>query len=126
MTGTTGDGLRRELEAAQRRADDLSAELGALETATAEGPDDEHDPDGSTIGYERARVGALLARSRAATDDLRAAVARLDDGTYGRCAACGRLIGTERLAALPSTTTCRSCAVDVAATVTRVPNQGRP
>lgn len=103
-------GVRQDLEAARRRAADLAAELEALEDATAEGPDDEHDPDGSTVGYERARVGALLTRSQADIAALGLAVARLDAGTYGRCGDCGRPIGDERLAALPSTTTCVACA----------------
>ncbi|MDQ6839013.1 MAG: TraR/DksA C4-type zinc finger protein [Actinomycetota bacterium] len=103
-------GLRRELQAAHRRSADLATELGALEDATAEKPDDEHDPDGSTIGYERARVGALLARAQVGIDDLAAALARLETGTYGHCQDCARPIGAERLAALPSTTTCVVCA----------------
>jgi RNA polymerase-binding transcription factor DksA len=106
----TADRVRRELEAAQRRASDLAAELEALEDATAESPDDEHDPDGSTVGYERARVGALLARSRADIVALALARDRLDAGTYGTCQGCGRPIPSERLAALPSTTTCVACA----------------
>lgn len=103
-------GLGRELSAAHRRAADLAAELAALEEATAEGPDDEHDPDGSTVGYERARVSALLARSRADIAALGLAVARVDAGTYGGCQTCGRPILAERLVALPSTTTCVACA----------------
>lgn len=104
------DDLGRELAAASRREADLAAELEALQDATAEGPDDEHDPDGSTVAYERARVGALLAQSRADRAALALAVGRVDDGTYGRCQGCGRPIPGERLAALPSTTTCVACA----------------
>nr|MDQ2724224.1 TraR/DksA C4-type zinc finger protein [Actinomycetota bacterium] len=55
-------------------------------------------------------VGALLARSQADIAALGLAIARLDGGTYGRCGHCGRAIGDERLAALPSTTTCVACA----------------
>ncbi|MDQ2726648.1 MAG: TraR/DksA C4-type zinc finger protein [Actinomycetota bacterium] len=120
-------GVRRELEAAHRRAADLAAELDALEAATAEGPDDEHDPDGSTVGYERARVGALLAQSRADIAALGLAAARLDAGTYGRCQGCGRVIPGERLAALPSTTTCVGCAAGHdTATRLRAESVGRP
>ncbi|MDQ2725221.1 MAG: TraR/DksA C4-type zinc finger protein [Actinomycetota bacterium] len=103
-------GLGRELAAAARREADLAGELEALEDATAEGPDDEHDPDGSTVAYERARVGALLAQSRADRAALALAVGRVDAGTYGRCHGCGQPIPDERLAALPSTTTCVTCA----------------
>src|SRR3954451_11319813 len=36
--------------------------IGASESANA---DDEHDPEGSTIAFERAQVAALLAQARA-------------------------------------------------------------
>ena len=41
---------------------------------------------------------------------LRAALGRIANGTYGVCAACGQVISEERLAALPSTLTCLTCA----------------
>ena len=41
---------------------------------------------------------------------LRAAIARIDQGVYGRCERCGAGIGDGRLAALPSATTCVRCA----------------
>jgi RNA polymerase-binding transcription factor DksA len=72
--------------------------------------DDEHDPDGATIGFERAQVAALLARARARVAELDEALARVHDEHYGRCDGCGRPIGAERLAALPATTTCVECA----------------
>jgi DnaK suppressor protein len=41
---------------------------------------------------------------------LRAAIERIDQGAYGRCARCGAVIGEGRLVALPSATTCVNCA----------------
>jgi DnaK suppressor protein len=41
---------------------------------------------------------------------LRAAIERIDQGQYERCARCGAAIGTGRLTALPSATTCVNCA----------------
>jgi RNA polymerase-binding transcription factor DksA len=41
---------------------------------------------------------------------LRAAIERIDQGQYGRCTRCGSSIGESRLKALPSATTCVSCA----------------
>ncbi len=41
---------------------------------------------------------------------IRAALARMEDGTYGECAKCGDEISMERLAAVPHTPLCRSCA----------------
>ena len=43
-------------------------------------------------------------------DEVELALARLDDGTYGRCEECGEPIGDERLAVLPIVRTCSRCA----------------
>lgn len=48
--------------------------------------------------------------NRAEAAAIRAALQRLDAGTYGRCARCGRAIGDARLTALPYATTCVACA----------------
>jgi RNA polymerase-binding transcription factor DksA len=72
--------------------------------------DDEHDPEGSTVAFERARVAALLAAAQRRLDELDHAIGRLDDGTYRRCAHCGGGIDPERLAALPSVDACVACA----------------
>jgi DnaK suppressor protein len=37
------------------------------------------------------------------------ALARIDDGTYGRCARCGQPIAEERLEAVPYATLCIDC-----------------
>ena len=49
-------------------------------------------------------------RSRRAIADIDAALARLDDGTYGSCEACRRPISLERLEAIPRTRLCITCA----------------
>lgn len=72
--------------------------------------DDEHDPEGVTIGYHRAQVQALLAGARADLTAIDRAVVRLRNGTYGTCTRCGRPIGAPRLAALPATPICIDCA----------------
>ena len=43
-------------------------------------------------------------------DEVDSALARLDDGSYGRCEACGTLITDDRLAELPTARTCAGCA----------------
>ncbi len=42
--------------------------------------------------------------------DIRAALARMDAGTYGTCASCGTAIDARRLAARPYAVDCISCA----------------
>ena len=70
--------------------------------------DDEHDPEGATIAFERQQLTALTSQLLRTRDDLRAALA---DGTgYGTCGVCGEDIGAERLAARPAARTCIRCA----------------
>jgi RNA polymerase-binding transcription factor DksA len=73
-------------------------------------PDDEHDPEGATIAFERAQVSALLEQARDHVADLDRAEAAIGAGTYGTCASCGRAIGFERLLARPASATCVTCA----------------
>ncbi len=40
---------------------------------------------------------------------LQLALVRVDKGTYGTCARCGRAIGRARLELMPETETCRDC-----------------
>jgi DnaK suppressor protein len=54
----------------------------------------------------------LDAMSRAEAGRIRAALARIADGTYGSCATCGQPIGAERLDAIPSAITCRACSTE--------------
>jgi DnaK suppressor protein len=81
-----------------------------VEAAQSVSTDDEHDPEGSTIAFERAQVAALLDQAERQLADLDAAVARLDADAYGRCESCGRQIAPERLLVRPAATRCIDCA----------------
>jgi DnaK suppressor protein len=72
--------------------------------------DDEHDPEGSTIAFERAQLIALIAQSEEQLAAVDAAVRRLAAGHYEVCEQCGGTIAAERLAALPATRRCIACA----------------
>ncbi len=72
--------------------------------------DDEHDPEGATIAFERQQVMALLRQARDTGEALDRALVRVHEGRYGECERCGRPIGAERLAARPSARTCLTCA----------------
>ena len=96
---------------AERLVEDLRSELdGIIAAQEADPPDDEHDVEGSSVGFERARVTALLASAEANLAELRAADARVLAGEYGRCEVCGAAIGADRLAAVPTTRRCVTCA----------------
>jgi RNA polymerase-binding transcription factor DksA len=72
--------------------------------------DDEHDPEGSTIAFERARIGALLKEARDALGAVDAALAKISGGKYGSCERCEATISPERLVALPTARLCINCA----------------
>jgi RNA polymerase-binding transcription factor DksA len=72
--------------------------------------DDEHDPEGATIAFERSQVAALVSQGRDQLNEIEAAVARVAAGTYGVCERCGEPISDERLAARPVARTCIRCA----------------
>jgi RNA polymerase-binding transcription factor DksA len=81
-----------------------------IESSTHTTNDDEHDPEGVTIAFERAQVASQLDQARADQRALDAAVERVSAGTYGTCERCGNPIAPERLDALPTTTRCIKCA----------------
>ena len=96
---------RAALEAERRR---LVAELGEAIVA----------PGQMTYGSQAAAASHVFAQQRdralrgRATQQLalvEAAIARLDDGTYGICQRCGRPIAAERLEALPWAAHCIEC-----------------
>ncbi|PZS33240.1 MAG: DNA-binding protein [Pseudonocardiales bacterium] len=78
--------------------------------AEAANGDDEHDPEGATIAFERQQVTALLQQARRTRADLEHALDQVDQGRYGECERCGDPIAAERLAARPAARTCLSCA----------------
>ena len=83
---------------------------GVVAASEASNADDEHDPEGATIGFERAQLAALIAQARQRLDDLDAALERVRRGGYGRCDSCGAEIGAARLEARPAARTCIRCA----------------
>jgi DnaK suppressor protein len=109
----SGDRVRLETERAAtvRQIEALTADLaGIIEAASSVATDDEHDPEGTTIAYERANAAGLLGAAQTRLADLDAALRRLDEGAYGVCERCGRPIGAGRLEARPSARTCIECA----------------
>ena len=83
---------------------------GIVEATSDVATDDEHDPEGNTIAWERQQIAALLDETRNTLTDIEAAERRLGDGLYGTCTICGLEIAVERLDALPATPTCIHCA----------------
>jgi RNA polymerase-binding transcription factor DksA len=88
----------------------MTADLEAVTLASVDSNiDDEHDPEGSTVAFERAQLVAILTRTQNHLADVYAALSRLATHEYGLCAHCGNPIADARLAALPSARTCVAC-----------------
>ncbi|WP_236825007.1 MULTISPECIES: TraR/DksA C4-type zinc finger protein [unclassified Blastococcus] len=103
--------LSRARTEALAQIEALTREFDAIVAASqASNADDEHDPEGATIAFERQQVAALLEQARRRLADVDGAVVAVENGTYGRCETCGRPIAPERLAARPTARTCIDCA----------------
>ncbi|MFG1622661.1 TraR/DksA family transcriptional regulator [Kribbella sp. NPDC049227] len=109
------DRVRELLEAEQRQAlrrlasltGDFDDVVAASRDANA---DDEHDPEGATIAFERSQVSALVLQVQDHLAEVEAARDRLAGGTYGICERCGQPIAKARLEARPTARTCIGCA----------------
>jgi DnaK suppressor protein len=103
--------LGAEREAATDRVVSLGRQIRQLaEEQALTTHDDEHDPEGVTIAYQRAQLQGLLAGARADLAAIDRAAERLRAGRYGWCTRCGSHIGEQRLGALPAASTCIDCA----------------
>ena len=105
--------LNNDRDETIRHVAELEREFAGI-VASAEdgssGSDDEHDPEGATVAFERQHIAALLERAREHLAAIEAATRKLDAGTYGLCDVGGKPIGAERLAARPAALTCVRCA----------------
>jgi RNA polymerase-binding transcription factor DksA len=105
------DPLGKERAAALAQIEALTREFDEVVAASrSSNADDEHDPEGATIAFERQQVAALLDSARRRLADVEAAVRAVEAGIYGICETCGRPIAPERLAARPAARTCIDCA----------------
>jgi DnaK suppressor protein len=109
------DPARSRLEAERERALGRLADLtgdyeGVVAASRDTNADDEHDPEGATIAFERSQIGSLVRQVQQRLVEIEAAVGRLDSGTYGICEGCGEEIGDARLTARPVAATCIRCA----------------
>ena len=103
--------LEAEREASLGALGRLWADFSAMVAASADSnADDEHDPEGTTIAFERSQIEALVGQAREHLAEIDAAVARLDAGTYGVCERCGEAIASGRLEARPTARRCIRCA----------------
>ncbi len=102
---------------ARKRLEEIRAELGrsiwVLDRAnvqhdvTSEYPQDPADAGANLSETDRAE--AVLAVARRQLDQVLAALARIEHGTYGTCVDCGGPVPEGRLEAKPEAARCVSC-----------------
>ena len=103
---------RRRLEEERTRLqgirDDLQRERAEATSDTGDelSSFDQHPGDAGTETFELARNVSLLEQVENELEEIEVAFGRLERGEYGRCQACGRPIGNERLDAMPAARFC--------------------
>jgi len=117
--------LDTERDETSQRLAGLIRQLDAIvESCALSVSDDEHDPEGATLGFERAQVTALVGEARRHLDAVDQARTRLRTGTYGVCEGCGQSIGAERMAAHVTARSCVACAPNAAGCTGRISLRG--
>ena len=66
----------------------------------------QHPADLGSDTFEREKDFSILEQVEAELADVDRALVRLDDGTYGKCQACGAMIDDDRLEAMPAARLC--------------------
>ncbi|GJM11865.1 MAG: hypothetical protein DHS20C12_02680 [Pseudohongiella sp.] len=94
----------------------LTEKLAQLEDRLAKVSKDmskSHSADSSEQAVERENdevLEGIAQETQTAISDIRAALTKIGEGSYGSCSDCGEAINPERLEALPETAYCVSCA----------------
>ncbi len=107
--------LRAQIISERRRlqalVDSLTASFTDLtEAADDNPPDDEHDPEGHTIAFERSQLANRRDEYTRTIAELQTAEDRLGDAGSALCEGCGESIPLDRRLAIPATTRCITCA----------------
>jgi len=107
------DEARRLLDAERARLtevragfDDEGLDQSETESVGELSSIDQHPADLGTETFEREKDVSIIEQVEAELADVEHALRRLDEGTYGRCEACGRPIGDARLDAIPAARLC--------------------
>ena len=105
---TASKRLEEERTRLQGIRDDLQRERAEATSDTGEelSSFDQHPGDVGTETFEMERNVSLLEQVENELEEIETAFGRLERGEYGRCQACGRPIGDERLEAMPAARFC--------------------
>lgn len=102
--------LAEEADASERLAEHRAGISEVRAARSGASADDEHDPEGPTMTQEWSQRTAVLFDAEHELADVRRALGRLADGSYGVCENCGGAITVARLEARPTATLCIDCA----------------
>lgn len=110
MTAGKFEAIREALEADLANVERQLAEHGFSDDGASVTVDvDEGFADSAAATTERAEAIALADQLGSHRNEVVNALARVADGTYGKCERCGNEIPFERLEALPTATLCVAC-----------------
>ena len=98
-------GLEARLAELEARAARIEADLSEPHSADFAEQATEREDDDALESQD-----ALLGREIVA---VKAALARIDDGSYGECTRCGEAVGEKRLEAFPEAALCINCAREI-------------
>jgi len=102
---STGDAVRAQLE---KRLASLLRRVGKIEGDLTQAHDRDSEERATELENDEVLEG-LDAMTLGEIRQIRAALEHIERGSYGICSTCGRPIDPERLAAVPSATTCVRC-----------------
>lgn len=111
MTPVDRDQAAATLQAERARLIHQLEELGATEAGDLTGEMDFGDAfaDAAAATAERTETMGIVDNLKHQLDDVDAALAKVDAGTYGICNKCGRDIGEARLEFRPMSVLCIDC-----------------
>jgi DnaK suppressor protein len=79
---------------------------GTVEDETGDETQAQHMADAATAMHDRELDYGIADNERELLGEIDAALARIEEGTYGICTTCGKPVGEERLEALPWASLC--------------------
>jgi DnaK suppressor protein len=94
---TEQENLRKQMTSLEAAAQEPSVGLG------------NHMAEDATAAFDQATVVSLHRSNEVALQQVEAALARMDNGTYGKCDRCGEEIDFARLKAVPEAAMCLDC-----------------
>ena len=106
-----------DLAEARKRHEAEHAQLASQEARLRAEADDEEwrspkpdEADQGAAAVERERLKSLAEQARSGLVRIERALERIEDGSYGKCASCGKTIPEARLEARPDADLCVECA----------------